>query len=64
MVAQTRFLPTVERYGTHLEWNAMHCVVGELLTTHPISKEEEYHFDSFDDWLGKVLPTEPPMAFR
>jgi hypothetical protein len=34
-------LPTVERYGTHLEWNAMHCVVGELLTTHPISKVDE-----------------------
>jgi hypothetical protein len=53
-------LPTVERYGTHLEWNAMHCVVGELLTTHPISKEAEYDFGSFDYWLGKVLPTEPP----
>jgi hypothetical protein len=53
-------LPTVERYGTHLEWNAMHCVVGELLTTHPISKEDEYYFDRFDYWLGKVLPTDPP----
>jgi hypothetical protein len=53
-------LPTVERYGTHLEWNAMHCVVGELLTTHPISKEDEYYFDSFDYWLRNVLPTEPP----
>lgn len=53
-------LPTVERYGTHLEWNAMHCVVGELLTTHPISKEDEYYFGSLDYWLGQVLPTEPP----
>lgn len=53
-------LPTVERYGTYLEWNAMHCVVGELLATHPISKEDEYDFDSYDYWLGKVLPTEPP----
>jgi hypothetical protein len=53
-------LPMVERYGTHLEWNAMHCVVGELLTTHPISKGKEYEYDSFDYWLGKVLPTEPP----
>jgi hypothetical protein len=52
--------PTIERYGTHLEWNAMHCVVGELLMTHPISKKEEYDFDSFDYWLGKFLPTEPP----
>lgn len=53
-------LPTVERYGTHLEWNAMHCVVGELLTTHPISKEDEDDFDSFDYWLRNVLPTDPP----
>lgn len=52
--------PTVERYGTHLEWNAMHCVVGELLTNHPISKEDEDYFNSFDYWLGKFLPTEPP----
>jgi hypothetical protein len=53
-------LPTVERYGTHLEWNAMYCVVGELLTTHPISNEEEFHYDRFDYWLGRVLPTDPP----
>ncbi|MCX5829683.1 MAG: hypothetical protein NTV58_17065 [Deltaproteobacteria bacterium] len=53
-------LPMIERYGTHLEWNAMYCVVGELLTTHPISKGNEYSFGSFDYWLGRVLPTEPP----
>ena len=52
--------PTVERYRTHLEWNAMYCVVGELLTTHPISKTDEYYFHSFDYWLGRVLPTVPP----
>ena len=53
-------LPTVERYGTHLEWNAMHCVIGELLTTHPISKGDEFNFDRFDYWLGDILPTDPP----
>jgi hypothetical protein len=53
-------LPTVERYGTHLEWNAMHCVVGEMLTTHPISKKDEYGFEEFEDWLRDILPTEPP----
>lgn len=53
-------LPTVERYGTHLEWNAMYCVVGELLTTHPITKSDDYYFDRFDDWLERVLPTSPP----
>lgn len=53
-------LPTIERYGTHIEWNAMHCVVGELLKTHPISKNDEYSYDSFEYWLGRVLPTSPP----
>ncbi len=53
-------LPTVEFYGTHLEWNAMYCVVGELLTTHPVSSEDECDSDSFDYWLRRVLLTEPP----
>lgn len=53
-------LPTVERYGTHLEWHAMHCVVGELLTTHPISNEDENEFGSFGYWLRKMLLTESP----
>lgn len=53
-------LPTIERYGTHLEWNAMHCVVGELLMTHPIAKVGEFSFYNFDYWLGKILPTDPP----
>ena len=53
-------LPTIERYGTHLEWNAMHCVVGELLRTHRISEEGDDYFGSFSHWLGRVLPTEPP----
>jgi len=51
-------LPTIERYGTYLEWNAMYCVVGELLTTHPISKGDNY--GSYDHWLREVLPTEAP----
>lgn len=53
-------LPTVERYGTYLEWNAMHCVVGELLKTHPISIKGEGYYYSFDDWFEDVLPTDPP----
>lgn len=52
-------LPTVERYGTHLEWHAMHCTIGELLRTHPIAKGEMY-YDRFDYWLGQSLPTAPP----
>lgn len=54
-------LPTIERYGTHLEWHAMYCVIGELLTTHPVSKGNEYSFDSLDYWLGWLLPTDPPF---
>ncbi len=53
-------LPTIERYGTYLELNAMYCVVGELLTTHQISEKDELYFDSFDYWLGSVLPSNPP----
>jgi len=53
-------LPTVERYRTYLEWNAMHCVVGELLTTQQISKEDEDDIGSLAYWLGKFLPTDPP----
>ncbi|WP_346362367.1 hypothetical protein OZ675_15050 [Ralstonia pseudosolanacearum] len=29
-------LPTLERYRSYLEWHAMWCTVGQLLTTHPI----------------------------
>jgi len=50
--------PTVERYGTYLEWNAMHCVIGELLLTHRVSNESGY--GSLDYWIGESLPTEPP----
>lgn len=54
-------LPTVERYGTHLEWHAMHCVVGELLTSHPISNEDDGEYGSFGYWFRKMLLTEPPF---
>ena len=53
--------PTIERYATHLEWNAMYCVVGELLNTHPISDNAENDYGSLGDWLANVLPTEPPQ---
>ena len=52
--------PTIERYGTHLEWNAMYCIVGELLTTHPVSDEEEGQYGSFSYWLSHVLLTDDP----
>ncbi|TPK68477.1 MULTISPECIES: hypothetical protein [unclassified Mesorhizobium] len=52
-------LPTIERYGSHLEWHAMHCTIGELLETHPVAKGEMY-YDRFDYWLSRSLPTSPP----
>ncbi|TAK50650.1 MAG: hypothetical protein EPO27_03905 [Betaproteobacteria bacterium] len=52
-------LPTMERYGAHLEWHAMHCTIGELLTTRPITKSNTY-YDRFDYWLSRSLPTSPP----
>jgi hypothetical protein len=50
--------PTLEKWGTHLEWNAMHCVMGELLRTHPVNDETGY--GSFEYWVREILPTEPP----
>lgn len=52
--------PTIERYGTHLEWNAMYCIVGELLTTHPVSDEAEGQYGSFSYWLSHALLTDAP----
>lgn len=52
--------PTIERYGTHLEWNAMYCIVGELLTSYPISSDEEGHYGTLGYWLSHVLLTEDP----
>ena len=53
--------PVVERYATYLEWNAMYCVVGELLTTHPISRGDESWLNSFEYWLERILLSEPPL---
>jgi hypothetical protein len=50
--------PKIERWGTHLEWNAMHCVVGELLLSHPISDETGY--GGLDYWIAHFMPTDPP----
>ncbi len=43
--------PTVERFGTHLEWNAMWCVVGELLRTRPLVRASETE-TGFTEWLA------------
>ncbi|MBI2353660.1 MAG: hypothetical protein HYV06_01300 [Deltaproteobacteria bacterium] len=52
--------PTIERYGTHLEWNAMYCIVGELLKSHPVIDEEDGQYGSFSYWLSHVLLTDDP----
>lgn len=52
--------PTIERYGTHLEWNAMYCIVGELLTTHPISSDRDGEYGSFSYWLSHAMLTDEP----
>ncbi|MBG7622090.1 hypothetical protein I5R65_21670 [Herbaspirillum sp. AP02] len=31
-------IPSAERYSTHLEWHAMWCAVGSLMSTHPLNK--------------------------
>lgn len=54
-------LPVLERYGTHLEWHAMQCVVGELLETNPVAEVKyDYESERFENWLGSNLPTDPP----
>ena len=50
--------PTIERNNTHLEWNAMYCTVGELLTTNPISSDEEGQYGTLGYWLSHVLLTD------
>jgi len=52
-------LPTIERYGTYLEWHAMHCTIGKLLESHPTTKGE-FYYDRLEYWLAKFLPTTPP----
>lgn len=53
--------PTIELFQTYLEWNAMYCVAGELLSTHPVLNEKDSYFGSFDYWLKRVLLTDPPL---
>jgi hypothetical protein len=39
---------------------ACHCVIGELLTTHPVADGDVY-YETLDYWLGRCLPTMPPQ---
>jgi len=52
-------LPTVERYGTYLEWHAMFCGLGEWLEAEPLIVPED-HSDSLEYWARRWKPTEAP----
>jgi len=54
--------PTLERFNTHLEWNAMFCASGELLRSHALAatRRDDYGYNSFDSWLRRwQLSTSP-----
>ena len=51
--------PTIERYGTYLEWHAMFCGLGEWLEMEPLLVPE-HHSDSIDYWSRLWKPTEAP----
>jgi hypothetical protein len=53
-------LPAMERYSTHLEWNAMFCVVGELLTSRPLAKAPNGEYGSLAYFLSGDQLTSPP----
>jgi hypothetical protein len=52
-------LPVVERFGTYLEWHAMHCAAGELLTSSAVSDDGE-EYGGFPYWLKHFMPTDAP----
>ena len=53
-------LPRIERFSRYLEWHAMHCVWGQLLTKEPVSNNEYSYFESNDYCIMRILPTEQP----
>jgi energy-coupling factor transporter ATP-binding protein EcfA2 len=54
--------PTIERYATYLEWQAMFCVVGELLNSFPVSRPDS-SCNRFSMWLQGKMPTLPNSWF-
>lgn len=51
--------PTIERYGTYLEWHAMFCGLGEWIETEPLIAPD-HNSDSLKYWLRRWKPTESP----
>jgi hypothetical protein len=44
--------PILERFDTYLEWHAMMCTVGELLTRKTFVHDSEDSWCSYERWLG------------
>lgn len=53
-------IPLIEPYHTHLEWHAMWCALGALLTTHPLLKSEDDDYSSLTARIRRDQLTEPP----
>jgi hypothetical protein len=54
-------LPEVERYNTYVEWHAMWCVLGDLVTTHAVRQDPDGDdYGTLDYWLGRFGLTYPP----
>lgn len=56
-------LPTIEPYSTHLEWHAMWCAVGQLITSHQLANPE-YEVEDCDllcDQITSNKLTHPPI---
>lgn len=56
--------PLVERYSTHLEWQAMWCAAGSLLATHTLTRGRSWPDADPDDelerWIGRAGLSDPP----
>lgn len=53
-------LPTLERYQAHLEWHAMWCAGGEILTSHRLA-QQEWDYGSLDYEIRIDKLTVPPI---
>jgi hypothetical protein len=52
-------LPTLERFGTYLEWHAMFCGLGEWLESEPLLVSTD-PTDRLEYWARRWQPTETP----
>jgi hypothetical protein len=53
--------PTLERYHTYLEWQAMWCATGELLKTRALAHIEQDDWDSLYHRIKQEQLTHPPI---